>query len=69
MVPGTVGGREEVAMKTLILLMGLTALVAGSVADLDARPRRPKKPVEHYTFSPEHLEAKLARRLVDGIRR
>ena len=46
-------------MKKLILLTGLTALLVGSVADLEARPPRPKKQVEHFTFSPEHLEAKV----------
>ena len=47
-------------MRRSILMITSATLLAGAVAEADARPRRPRKPVEHYTFRPERLAEQTA---------
>jgi hypothetical protein len=54
------GGWEDVVMKRAIVVGLVAALVAGTLAEPEARPRRPRKSVEYYTFSAQHLEERVA---------
>ncbi len=47
-------------MKKILVLGTFLALALGFAADVETRERRPRRPVDHYTFDPEHLDKKIA---------
>lgn len=47
-------------MKRFISFLVASLIVYGAASDADARPRRPKKDAEHYTFNQDRLADQLA---------